>query len=198
MTKSWTGNTISRALEDAYFEIDQLGEDMREVFEATPEQFKDNSGRWRGIAADILEAVFNPSVPASIAGDGHYIEWLEVRKGKDGKLFRPARRDNAVRCLKAGLAYASRVTDDSQDMAQFKQGIEKIFIIWRLSTFLAWQVASSGEAPRQRLESKRFMYHKAIATWPMRKTSPTKRLLNCSNYFQSRVSLVRKPTARTS
>src|SRR5712664_999394 len=139
-----------------------------------------------------------PSVPASIAGDGHYIEWLEVRKGKDGKLFRPARRDNAVRCLKAGLAYASRVTDDSQDMAQFKQGIEKIFIIWRLSTFLAWQVASSGEAPRQRLESKRFMYHKAIATWPMRKTSPTKRLLNCSNYFQSRVSLVRKPTARTS
>jgi hypothetical protein len=117
MRSHWTENLISDAFTDAYFEISQLAEEMREAFDSTPEQFKENSGKDREIAADILEAVFQPSVPASIAK--HDIGWLEMRKGKDGKLFRPARRDNAVRCLRAGLAYASRVSDDSRDMIQF-------------------------------------------------------------------------------
>jgi hypothetical protein len=117
MRRSWAENFISDAFVDAYFEISQLANEMREAFDSTPEQFKENSGKDREIAADILEAVFQPGVPASIAK--HHIGWFEMRKGKDRKLFRPARRDNAVRCLKAGLAYASRVSDDSRDMVQF-------------------------------------------------------------------------------
>jgi hypothetical protein len=122
MRKAWIGNFLSDAFDDAYFEVSQLGDEMREAFEGTPEQFKENSGREREIAADILEAVFQPSIPSSIAGKGHYIEWTEMRKGKDGKLFRPARRDNVIRCLNAGLIYASRVSDDSRDMIQFIEG----------------------------------------------------------------------------
>ncbi|WP_334500354.1 hypothetical protein [Bradyrhizobium sp. AZCC 1678] len=110
---------MSEALFDAYFEISQLGDEMREAFDSTPEQFKENSGKEREVAADWLEAVLQPAVPPSIAGKEHWIEWLEMRPGKDGKLFRPARRDNAVRCLKAALAYAARVHDDSLDMKRF-------------------------------------------------------------------------------
>lgn len=75
----------------------------------------------RGIAADILEAVMNPSVPASIAGNEDWIVWAEKRAGRNGELFRPARRDNVVSCLKSALAYASRVPDDSPDMVRFRQ-----------------------------------------------------------------------------
>jgi hypothetical protein len=119
MKKSWTENTVSEGLVEAYFEISQLGDEMREAFDNTPEQFKSNSGRDREIAADILEAVSHPGVPTSIAGKQHWIGWLQMHAGKDGKLFRPARRDNALNCLRAALAYASKVSDDTSDMVRF-------------------------------------------------------------------------------
>jgi hypothetical protein len=122
--KSWTENTVSEALFDAYFEISQLADEMREAFENTPEQFKENSGREREVAADWLEAVSQPDVPPRIAGKEHWIKWLEMRPGKDGRLFRPARRDNAVRCLAAALSYAVNVNDDSPDIVKFIQGIK--------------------------------------------------------------------------
>lgn len=117
MKKSRTRNLLSEAFDDAYCEAFQLGEEMREAFDATPEQFKDNSGKEREVAADILEAMLQPSVPDSIALEE--IEWIEMRKGKDGKLFRPARRDNILRCLRAGLMRASMASDDSRAMTLF-------------------------------------------------------------------------------
>jgi len=124
MRKCWSENSISDGLTEAYHEISVLAEEMREAFESTPEQFKENSGKEREIAADILESVFDPTVPACISGEQHWIRWLEMRAGKDGKLFRPARRDNVVRCLEAGLAYAARVEDDSSEMVQFIKDIK--------------------------------------------------------------------------
>jgi hypothetical protein len=124
MAIAWTENTVSEGVFDAYFELSQLADEMREAFDSTPEQFQSNSGKDRGIAADILEAIMSPCVPASIAGKEHWIGWIEKRAGRKGKLFRPARRDNAVSCLKAALAYASGISDDTMDMKQFRQDLE--------------------------------------------------------------------------
>lgn len=120
--KSLSGNSLSKAFDDAYFEISILAEEMREAFDNTPDQFKENSGNERGITADYLEAMLQPSVPARVAGDEHHIEWLEMIKGKDGRLFRPARRDNVVRCLEAGILYASKISDGDPDIARFVEG----------------------------------------------------------------------------
>jgi hypothetical protein len=75
MRKHWTGGSISYAFDNAYSEVSSLAEEMREAFENTPEQFKDNSGREREITAEWLEAMLHPSIPSSIAGEGHWIEW---------------------------------------------------------------------------------------------------------------------------
>jgi hypothetical protein len=119
MRQSWTENTISEGFSEAYFEISILADEMREAFENTPEQFKENSGKDREVAADTLESVINPSLPVEISGKEHWIGWIEKRPGKDGKMFRPARRDNAVICLKAGLAYAIKFADSNPKVAQF-------------------------------------------------------------------------------
>jgi hypothetical protein len=124
MKKSWVESSPIRALDQAYQEISELGDEMREAFEATPEQFKNSIGVARENAADILEAVQRPPIPVSIDGDQHEISWLEMRRGKDGKLTRSARRDNVVRCLKAVLVYASQMSDESREMVTFLKDLE--------------------------------------------------------------------------
>jgi hypothetical protein len=119
MRQSWVENTISDGFSEAYYEISVLADEMREAFENTPEQFKENSGKEREAAADILEAVFSPSIPSEISGNQHWIQWMEMRPGKDRKMFRPARRDNALRCLKAGLSYATKFADGNPKIVQF-------------------------------------------------------------------------------
>lgn len=124
MRKAWTSNSIEGALDEAYQSASELCEEMRDAFDNTPEQFKSNSGRFREIAADDLDSLLHPSIPPGIAGDAHHVTWLEMLKGKDGKLFRPARRDNVVRCLEACLYYASTESDDSDAMQKFRTDLK--------------------------------------------------------------------------
>ena len=114
MRKSRNEKQLSDAISDAYLEISNLAEEMREAFDNTPEQFKDNSGRSREEAADWLEAVLEPRLPQELNRGDHWIEWPEMARGKDGRLFRPARRDNVVNCLNACLAYISRFPETDE------------------------------------------------------------------------------------
>lgn len=123
MRKSKNGNQLSDAISDAYSEISNLAEEMREAFDNTPEQFKDNSGRSREEAADWLEVVLEPTLPRELIRGDHWIEWPEMVRGKDGRLFRPARRNNAVNCLSACLAYISRFPE-TDELKAAKQNLE--------------------------------------------------------------------------
>jgi len=64
----------------------------------------------RGAAANLLEQ-YEPDMPEPLRDDKHQVVWIEMVRGKDGNLFRPARRDNAVRCLLTCVAYLSTLPD---------------------------------------------------------------------------------------
>jgi hypothetical protein len=114
-----TEDIVGHAIEEAYFEIAGLGDDMRDVFDRTPEQFKDNIGRSRELAADLLEAVSPPSVPKSV--ENEQITWLEKLPSKNGRLFRPARRDNATSALKACIGNLSRLATADQEVIKLRE-----------------------------------------------------------------------------
>lgn len=124
MRESRTGNSFREAVEDAYSEVADLADSMRAAFEGTPEQFRGNSGRGREVAADILAAVLQPSVPSELSTKDHHIEWIEKSAGKDGKLSRPAKRDNVVRCLEAALHYVSNADDEKVNFSNFSRDLE--------------------------------------------------------------------------
>lgn len=118
-----TGDIVGHAIEEAYFEIADLGDDMRDVFDRTPEQFKDNIGRSRELAADLLEAVSSPSVPKSV--ENEQITWLEKRSGENGRLFRPARRDNATSALKACIGRLSKRATADQEVIKLLEHLAR-------------------------------------------------------------------------
>jgi hypothetical protein len=69
--------------------------------------------RQRRVAASImLAALDEPIVPTSLRGDAHLVQWHEM---SGGKLFRPARRDNVVRCLQACVAYLFDYVEQSRE-----------------------------------------------------------------------------------
>ena len=94
---------LSNAIEECDQEINELSEEMRGAFEGTPEVFQDTAGRPREEAADRLEVAHDflsgSDIPRSLRDE--QVEWHEMRAGRNGKIFRPARRDNVVRCLEA-------------------------------------------------------------------------------------------------
>jgi hypothetical protein len=103
MKKSWQDASIGDALEEAYQIVLDLSEEMREAFDALPEQLKEyhkrreDAATWLEVASDGLCGLY----PSTARQKEHQIRWFEMREGKDGKLSRPARRDNVVRSLQA-------------------------------------------------------------------------------------------------
>lgn len=121
MRKTWSTDTLAHAISEAFSEIFSLSEEMREAFDGTPESLKQSRlGRRREAAADLLEQ-YEPDVPAPLRE--HQVAWIEMRRGKDGKLFRPARRDNAVRCLLACVAYLLTMPDNG-DTSKLKSELQ--------------------------------------------------------------------------
>jgi hypothetical protein len=105
MRKVWEEGSIADAVDQAQQAIFELADEMREAFEALPEELKDYRVRRRG-AAEWLEVAsdFLTSLSAyNMRSKEHQVRWIEMRPGKDRKLNRPARRDNVVRSLQASI-----------------------------------------------------------------------------------------------
>jgi hypothetical protein len=107
MTYGYTDDLIGHAIEEAYYELSVLGAEMREAYEGTLETLKDSTGQSRELAADLLEDVTAPFVPAAI--ENKSITWVERRASPSAKLFRPARRDNATSVLRSCLAFLAKL-----------------------------------------------------------------------------------------
>jgi hypothetical protein len=107
MTGHYTDDLLGHAIEEAYYELSVLGEEMREAYEGTPDSLKESAGRSRELAADMLEDATAPFVPKAI--ENQSITWIELRGSPSRKLFRPARRDNATNALKACLAFLAKL-----------------------------------------------------------------------------------------
>lgn len=114
MKKVWCETNLSDAIGECQREISELADDMRNAFECTPEVFKDTTGLPREEAADDLEIASDMlseyDIPTALKNEEVY--WWEMRAGRDGRLFRPARRDNVVRCLQACV---SRLLKEPQE-----------------------------------------------------------------------------------
>ena len=107
MRKTWSRDTFAHAISEAFSEVLLLSEEMREAFDGTPESLKRSRlGQRRETAAKLLEQ-YEPDMPKPLRDDKHQVLWIEMVRGKDGNLFRPARRDNAVRRLLTCVAYLS-------------------------------------------------------------------------------------------
>jgi hypothetical protein len=66
MTGHYTDDLLRHAIEEAYYELSVLCEEMREACEATPDSLKESAGRSRELAADMLEDATAPFVPKAI------------------------------------------------------------------------------------------------------------------------------------
>jgi len=121
MRKIWSRDTLAHAISETFSEVLLLSEEMREAFDGTPESLKQSRlGRRRQAAANLLEQ-YEPEMPIPLRDDKHQVVWIEMVRGKDGNLFRPARRDNAVRCLLTCVAYLSSLPDrDDTDKLKFQ------------------------------------------------------------------------------
>jgi len=121
MRKIWSRDTLAHAISETFSEVLLLSEEMREAFDGTPGSLKQSRlGRRRQAAANLLEQ-YEPEMPIPLRDDKHQVVWIEMVRGKDGNPFRPARRDNAVRCLLTCVAYLSSLPDrDDTDKLKFQ------------------------------------------------------------------------------
>jgi len=103
MRKSWEESTITDVIEEAYPEIDDLHDQMRDAYDALPEgvQYchhrRGDAAKWLEVASDTLCGL----APRNMYDRKHQVQFMVMRPGKDGRFFRPARRDNVVRGLEA-------------------------------------------------------------------------------------------------
>ncbi|HLZ00754.1 MAG TPA: hypothetical protein VKR55_01235 [Bradyrhizobium sp.] len=51
----YTDDLFEHAIEEAYYELSVLGEEMREAYDGTPDSLKDSTGRSREHAANLLK-----------------------------------------------------------------------------------------------------------------------------------------------
>ncbi len=125
MREEWRQNTLAGAIEDCQSAANELYEDMRDVFDRTPDVFKDTTGRPRELAADNLELasdlLMGVNIPIELQDEE--VKWLKMRAGKNRQLFRPAQRNNVVRCLQACVARLSAVTQDD-DISKAKDDVQ--------------------------------------------------------------------------
>jgi hypothetical protein len=109
-------STLKYAIEEGGYQLSELSDEMREAFEGTPEVFQGTTGRPREVAADNLEVAYDLllgcNVPEELRDED--VEWIELRAGKNRRLYRPARRDNVVSCLRACIAQLATVSQDDE------------------------------------------------------------------------------------
>jgi hypothetical protein len=121
MQRDWYRDSLTGAIRYAFEQVSELTWEMEEVSENTPEPLQRSElGECRSAAACMLGMVNEPTVPTSLRGDEHLVEWMEMT---GGKLFRPARRDNVVSCLEACVAYLSTKSND--DATGLKKELQK-------------------------------------------------------------------------
>lgn len=109
--------SIDDAVSEAHSELQQLGEEMRESFDNTPENFQSSGvGEMRGEAADALENINELSVPSEL--EGIKVSWsVPVRSpSKLRKLSRADRRDDATSTLNAVVATLDEIADYEPEM----------------------------------------------------------------------------------
>jgi len=110
MIKRWRTATLANAISEAYKEVYALSDEMQDASDNMPAQL----GQRQGHAAVLLERVYGRLDDNDVPGElrDEKVTWMEWRKGKDGKLFRPARRDNVVKCLQSCVASLETLPDD--------------------------------------------------------------------------------------
>lgn len=102
--------TIADAVSSAFSDLQELGEEMREAFDNTPESLQQGDvGQRREAAADALESISEVDVPEKFAD----VE-IEVSLISDRKMSRPKRRDNAVAMLQAVTGYLEGLDEDDE------------------------------------------------------------------------------------
>lgn len=131
MRKDKDRATLTDAISEAR-ELDALSDEMQEAFDGTPEHFKD-SHKSREDAANYLRVAYDiwsnsNDLPKAIRDEE--VEWRIMRAGKDGKLFRPARCKNVVRCLQACVVRLGTLPPDG-DIGKLKREWERAIDVLR-------------------------------------------------------------------
>jgi hypothetical protein len=87
---------------------------MLQAFCALPDYFQIYHYR-RESASDRLQDAAHEleTLSVSDALGQQLVEWMEMVPDKDGKIFRPQRRDNVVRCLEACIQLLAPSADDN-------------------------------------------------------------------------------------
>jgi hypothetical protein len=116
-------STVDGAVSDAFGELTTLGEEMRESFDNTPENFQTSGvGEARGEAADALENLSEPSVPSELAD--YAVSWSTraLSPSQMRKQSRASRRDDAVATLQAVVDRLEEIRSyqqpDNDDLAE--------------------------------------------------------------------------------
>jgi hypothetical protein len=131
LTKPKTPKTIEReltiedAISEALGEITTLAEEMREAFDNMPESLQSSAvGEARSEAADNLENISEPDVPAELRGDKFNVKWTVrvLSPSAERKQSRASRRDEATEILTQIVVRLEELADgDSQIEAQVKE-----------------------------------------------------------------------------
>jgi len=104
--------TVADAVSEAFSELQQLGEEMRDAFDNTPESLQGSGvGEARGEAADALENLSEPDAPDELAAI--MVNWsVRVRTpSQQRKLSRADRRDDATSTLSAVISKLEDIRD---------------------------------------------------------------------------------------
>jgi len=127
MRQNWTEAYLAHAIRWACYEVDDLAEEMAEAFDAMPDFFQEYHYRRESAADRLREAA--ATLATLSAPDGfsqRLVEWMEMVPGKDGKIFRPQRRDNVVRCLEACVQLLAHSTDDNNGVLELNDDLQEI------------------------------------------------------------------------
>jgi hypothetical protein len=115
--------TIEGALADAMAEIQSLAEEMRDAYDNTPESLQNGGvGEARGEAADTLENINEPDVPAVLAGDRFKFKFSTVALSPSAmrKRGRSSRRSDAVETLQQ-LNQFLETLEENKEIFTFKE-----------------------------------------------------------------------------
>lgn len=115
--------TIADAISEAMGEIQSLAEEMREAYDNTPESLQQSGvGEARGEAADNLENVNEPDVPAEI-------EKIEVKWSYfplKARASRRERRDEAVSTLNVVMEHLDEIINDDKEEQEQRDAAESL------------------------------------------------------------------------
>jgi len=115
--------SMSDAVSDAFSALESLGEEMRESYDNTPENFQQSGvGEARGEAADALENLSEPSVPSEL--EEIKVSWSVpvLSPSKARKQSRSDRRYDATATLQAVISALEDIRDYDQPENENEEG----------------------------------------------------------------------------